>query len=61
MGAKKKDGPEPDRHKGGTMTRIPNVVFAPIRELARQKGRPITWEIREALLDWIAAGGKPRK
>ncbi len=56
--AKKKADPKTDRHKSGTMVRVPDDVFGPIRELAEENDRPITREIRQALIAWLEAKGR---
>lgn len=56
--AKKKPEPKPDRHKGGHMVRIPDDVYEPTRELADENDRPLTREIRQALIAWLKANGK---
>ena len=61
--AKKKQGPagphgaKRDQHRSKNMVRIPDDVFEAVRRLAEQNDRPITREIRQALIAWLEAKG----
>jgi predicted DNA-binding protein len=48
MGAKKKD-----RHLSGRMIRLPAELHDGLRKIAELHGRPMTWELRMALEEWI--------
>lgn len=55
MAKKKGDEAKGDRHKGGRMVRIPDDVFEQMRQLADEGNRPITREIRQALIEYLTA------
>jgi hypothetical protein len=54
--AKKK--PKGDAHRSPHLVRIPVDVFEAIRRLAEKNDRPITREIRQALIAWLEAKGE---
>lgn len=47
-----------DRHRSRRMIRLPDDLHDAISGLAETNGRPITMEVRRALLDWLARHGR---
>ena len=45
-------------HRGKAMVRIPADVFDAMRRLADKNDRPLTREIRQALIAWLESKGE---
>jgi 5-methylcytosine-specific restriction endonuclease McrA len=46
------------RDKTRNMVRLPDDLHQAMKDLARSNGRPLTWEVRQALAAWLRAKGK---
>jgi hypothetical protein len=50
--------PAADRHLSGKMVRIEDDVHAALQRLAADNDRPLTRELRRAVIAWLEAAGK---
>jgi hypothetical protein len=57
MSKNKNDKPK-DQHRARNMVRLPDDLHQAMKDLARSNGRPLTWEVRQALAAWLRAKGK---
>jgi hypothetical protein len=49
-----------DRHKSRKTVSLPDDLYAELRALAQQNGRPTYWEIRMALRDHLSKHRRPK-
>jgi hypothetical protein len=57
--SKKTGDASKDQHKSNRLVRLPPALHDAIAALAREAGRPVTWEVRMALAAWLRSKGKP--
>jgi hypothetical protein len=57
---KKKKGAEPskDRHVAKNMIRVSDLIYQQLKLLASENQRPVSWEIRLALIRHLEQHGK---
>jgi hypothetical protein len=59
MSKKKPDDTAGDQHRSNRLVRLPESLHEAIAGLAKEAGRPVTWEVRMALLAWLRQKGRP--
>jgi hypothetical protein len=57
MSKKKQDRPK-DQHRARNMVRLPDDLHQAMKGLSQANGRPLTWEVRQALIAWLQAKGR---
>jgi predicted transcriptional regulator len=57
MAKNSKDKPK-DQHRSTNMVRLPDDIHRAMKGLAQANGRPLTWEVRQALMAWLQAKGQ---
>jgi predicted transcriptional regulator len=55
MGKKDKKPAKSDRHLPHHMVRIPEDLYEAIADIATENDRPVSWEVRRALLSHVEA------
>lgn len=46
-----------DRHKSKTMARLPEELYKLLKDLADERQRPLSWELRIAAINHLVANG----
>jgi hypothetical protein len=54
---RKRIGSSEDRHLSHRMLRVPEDLYLQFKKLAERNDRPMSWELRRALVELLTANG----